>query len=171
MVGISKGVRINEQIRIKEIRLIGADGEQMGIMPPAKALEIAREKQLDLVEVAPQAAPPVCRVMDYSKYKYEQNKREKEARRKQHVMHIKEIRMSPKIETHDYQVKLKHLREFIERGDKVKVSMRFRGREITHLDIGKRLLDKLVKDIEDIGALEQDVKKEGRTMLMVIRPK
>ena len=131
----------------------------------------AEEAGLDLVEVAPTAVPPVCRIMDYSKYKYEQEKREKEAKKKQRVIHIKEIRMSPKIGEHDYQFKLKNLEDFLKRGDKVKVTMMFKGREMTHMDIGRKVLDRLSSDISSVGEIEETPRLEGRIISMVIRGK
>lgn len=171
VVCISRDARINTQIRVPEIRLIGAEGEQLGLMPPPKALQLARDSQLDLVEIAPTATPPVCRIMDYTKFKYEQTKREKEARKKQHIMRVKEIRINPKIQEHDYQVKLRHLREFVQRGDKVKVSMMFRGREMSHMEFGKRVLNRLVQEIADVTVLESAPKLEGRIMIFLVRPK
>ena len=171
MIEISTNLRVNERIRIPQVRLIGPEGEQMGIIPTSEGLKKAQELQLDLVEVAPLAKPPVCRILDYSKFKYEQAKREKEARKRQHVKHIKEVRFKPKIEEHDYQVKLRHIKEFLEKKDKVKVAMRFRGREITHTEIGKRILDRLATDIAPIGEVETSPRLEGRSMTMVILPK
>lgn len=171
MVHISKDARVNERIRAKEVRLIGAEGEQVGVMSPQQALQLARASQLDLVEIAPTAEPPVCRIMDYNKFRYEQEKREKEARKKQHVIHVKEIRVNPKIEEHDYQVKLRHIREFVQKGDKVKVSMRFRGREIAHIDLGRKVLDRLTQEISDIAVLESPLKREGVFLFMYVKPK
>lgn len=168
---IEKSLRINERIRVPQIRLIGAEGEQVGVVSTDEGLKRAREAQLDLVEVAPLANPPVCRIMSFSKYKYEQAKREKEARKKQHVIHIKEIRFKPRIEENDYQVKLRHIKEFLGKKDKVKITMIFRGREITHLEIGKRVLDRLATDIAPVGEIEKSPVLEGRSMTMVILPK
>ncbi len=137
----------------------------------ADAVKKAEEAGLDLVEVAPTAVPPVCRIIDYSKYKYEQEKREKEARKKQKIVHIKEIRLGPKIGEHDYQFKLRNLEEFLKRGDKVKVSMMFRGREMTHMDLGRRILDRLSSDISQIGEIEERPRLEGRVITMIIRAK
>jgi len=136
-----------------------------------EALKLAEEAGLDLVEVAPTATPPVCRIMDYAKYKYEQEKREKEARKKQRVIHIKEVRLSPKIGEHDYQFKLKNLEEFLKRGDKVKVTMMFKGREMAHMDLGRKILDRLSSDISSIGEIEESPRLEGRIITMVIRSK
>lgn len=140
-------------------------------MTTQEALKLAEEAGLDLVEVAPTATPPVCRIMDYAKYKYEQEKREKEARKKQRVIHIKEVRLSPKIGEHDYQFKLKNLEEFLKRGDKVKVTMMFKGREMAHMDLGRKILDRLSSDISSIGEIEESPRLEGRIITMVIRSK
>ncbi len=153
------------------MRVVGEEGEQLGVLSTQDALKRAEEAGLDLVEVAPTAVPPVCRIMDYSKYKYEQEKREKEARKKQKIVHIKEIRLGPKIGEHDYQFKLKNLTEFLKRGDKVKISMMFRGREMAHVDLGRKLLDRLSSDISQIGEIEESPRQEGRFINMVIRAK
>lgn len=162
---------INEQIKDKEIRVIDSNGEQIGIMPIKKALKLAQEKQLDLVKVAPQAKPPVCRIMDYGKYKYEQSKKEKEARKKQKIINIKEIRMSPKIEEHDFQVRVRNAQRFINDGDKVKVTIRFRGREIAHTDLGQEVLEKMAEELRDIALVEKKPKVEGKNMVMILSPK
>jgi translation initiation factor IF-3 len=162
---------INEQIKDKEIRVIDSNGEQIGIMPIKKALKLAQEKQLDLVKVAPQAKPPVCRIMDYGKYKYEQSKKEKEARKKQKIINIKEIRMSPKIEEHDFQVRVRNAQRFINDGDKVKVTIRFRGREIAHTDLGQEVLEKMAEELRDIAIVEKKPKVEGKNMVMILSPK
>ena len=156
---------------MKEVRLIGSNSEQMGIVNTQDALQKAEELGLDLVEVAGQTAPPVCRIMDYSKYKYEQEKREKEARKKQKIVHLKEIRLSPKIGEHDYQFKLKNLEEFLKRGDKVKITMMFKGREMAHVDLGRKILDRLSSDISSVGEIEERPRQEGRFINMVIRAK
>ena len=143
----------------------------MGVMTVQDALKRAEEAGFDLVEVAPTAVPPVCRIIDYSRYKYEQEKREKEARKKQKVVHIKELRLGPKIGEHDYQFKLRHLEDFLKRGDKVKVAMMFRGREMTHTDIGRKILDRLASDISAIGEIEEAPRLEGRIISMIIRAK
>lgn len=153
------------------MRLVGEAGEQLGVMPTQEALKLAEDAGLDLVEVAPTAAPPVCRIMDYSRYKYEQEKREKEAKKKQRIIHIKEVRLRPKIGEHDYRFKLRNLEEFLKRGDKVKVSMMFRGREMAHVDLGRKILDRLASDISAIGEIEEQPKMEGRFINMVIRAK
>ena len=151
--------------------MIGADSEQLGIMAVSEAIQLAQQAGLDLVEVAPTAAPPVCRIMDYNKYKYEQNKKEKEAKRKQHLIHLKEIKFRPKIEAHDYRFKVDHLREFIQRGDKVKVTLMFRGREMAHPELGHRVLDRIMQDAADIAQVEKPAIAEGRFVTMVLAPK
>ncbi|NPV42983.1 MAG: translation initiation factor IF-3 [Firmicutes bacterium] len=171
MKNISKDLLINEQIKDKEIRVIDSNGEQIGIMPIKKALKLAQEKQLDLVKVAPQAKPPVCRIMDYGKYKYEQSKKEKEARKKQKIINIKEIRMSPKIEEHDFLVRVRNAQRFINDGDKVKVTIRFRGREIAHTDLGQEVLEKMAEELKDIAIVEKKPKVEGKNMVMILSPK
>jgi len=167
---ISKEHLINEAIRAKEVRLIGPDGEQIGIKSLREALAIAEEAGLDLVNVAPQAKPPVCRVMDYGKYRYEMQKKEKEARKNQKVVEVKEVRFSSKIEEHDYQTKLRNVIKFLKAQDKVKCSVRFRGREITHADIGQRVLERIAKECEDIAVVERKPKLEGRSMIMILAP-
>ncbi|SCL94962.1 Translation initiation factor IF-3 [Sporanaerobacter sp. PP17-6a] len=166
-----KELQINEEIREGEVRLIDSDGAQLGIVPVRKALEIAYEKKLDLVNVAPNAKPPVCRIMDYGKYKYELAKKEKEARKNQKVINVKEIRLTPSIETHDLHVKAKRAMEFLQSGDKVKVSIRFRGRELGHTDIGKEVLDKFTNLVSESGSVEKEPKFEGKSMVMYFGPK
>ena len=146
---------MNEGIRISQIRLIGEEGQQLGVVAPQQGLKLAREAGLDLVEVAPEAEPPVCRIMDYTKYRYDQARKNREAKKKQRVVHLKEIRIKPNIEEHDYQVKLRHAREFLEKKDKVKVVLRFRGREITHKELGSRLLERLIEDVKDMAETEK----------------
>lgn len=153
------------------MRVIGENGEQLGVLATQDAIKRAEEAGYDLVEVAPTSNPPVCRIMDYSRYKYEQEKREKEARKKQKVIHIKEVRMGPKIGEHDYQFKLRNLEDFLKRGDKVKVTMMFRGREMSHQDLGRQILDRLAKDISAVGEIEEPPRLEGRIIAMVIRAK
>ncbi len=162
---------LNEDIRDKEIRLIGDDGAQMGIMAPADALRIADEKGLDLVKISPQATPPVCKLMNYGKFRFEQGKREKEARKNQHVVEIKEIRMSPGIDIGDFNTKLRNAQKFIEEGNRVKVSVRFRGREMAHTDIGRELLIKFAEQCAEPATLEQSAKLEGRMMSIFLSPK
>jgi translation initiation factor IF-3 len=164
-------VQVNEAIRAREVRLIDVNGEQLGIVPLREALRIAGEKNLDLVNVAPTAKPPVCRIMDYGKFKYEQSKREKESRKNQKVISIKEIRMTPNIEEHDFETKLRNCIKFLQAGDKVKVSVRFRGREITHTQIGQAVLDRMAKATEEIANVERTPKLEGRQMIMILAPK
>ncbi|MDD5496719.1 MAG: translation initiation factor IF-3 [Candidatus Omnitrophica bacterium] len=166
-----KDIRINFRIRAREIRVIGENGDQLGIMTPQDALKRAQEVGLDLVEIAPTANPPVCRIMDYSKYKYEQEKKEKEAHKKQKVIHLKEIRFGPKIGEHDYRFKLRNLEDFLKRGDKVKITMMFRGREMAHIDLGRKVLDRLASDISGVGEVEESPRLEGRFLNMVIRAK
>jgi translation initiation factor IF-3 len=158
-------------IRASEVRLIGADGEQVGIMPLNEALNRAAEANLDLVEVAPQASPPVCRVMDYGKFKYLQSKKTQEARKKQTVIQVKEVKFRPKIEDHDVAFKVKNIRKFLAQKDKIKISLVFRGREIAHPQIGIDLLKRVAAEIEDVGTVEQMPKIEGRNLTMIIAPK
>ncbi|MGP8051921.1 MAG: translation initiation factor IF-3 [Desulfobaccales bacterium] len=164
-------MRINEQIRVPEVRLIGPEGEQIGVMPTKEALAQAAEAHLDLVEVAPQAVPPVCRIMDYGKFKYQQSKKLQEARRRQTIIQVKEIKVRPKIEEHDMGFKLKNSRRFLSEGDKVKISVIFRGREIAHTDRGIRILAQMAEALVDVGTVEQAPKLEGRNMFMLITPK
>jgi translation initiation factor IF-3 len=164
-------VRVNEQIRVPEVRLIGADGQQVGVMSVKEALAVAAEANLDLVEVAPQANPPVCRVMDYGKYKYQQSKKQQEARRRQTVIQVKEVKVRPKIEEHDMGFKLRNTRRFLGEGDKVKISVIFRGREIAHTDRGYRLLAQMAEALADVGVVEQHPKLEGRNLSMIVTPK
>jgi translation initiation factor IF-3 len=171
VAGISKEHQINEAIRAREVRLIGVDGSQLGIKPLKEALKIAQELNLDLVNVAPQAKPPVCRIMDYGKFRYEQSKREKEARKNQKQVQIKEVRLSPSIEENDIQTKLRNVRRFLEKGDKVKLTIRFRGREITHQELGRRVLDRMAEEVKDISEIERQPKLEGRQMIMILAPK
>lgn len=163
--------QINEDIKDREIRLIGSDGEQMGIMPSKEALKIAQSKDLDLVKIAPTAAPPVCRIMDYGKFRFEQAKKEKEARRNQHIVEIKEIRLSPGIDVHDFNVKLRNALKFLNEGNKVKVAMRFRGREMAHASLGEQLMRQFADNCAEISSLEKPPKLEGRHMIMFLAPK
>ena len=153
------------------MRLIGEDGKQFGVVDIREAMRVAREAELDLVEVAPNVRPPVCRIMDYSRFKYEQEKKEREAKKKQHVTHLKELKIGPTIEKHDYEVKLHYLERFLKRGDKVKITMRFRGRQMAHIDLGRGMLEKLIKDISPVGEVEKSPFREGRIITMVIRPR
>ncbi|MDR1892112.1 MAG: translation initiation factor IF-3 [Oscillospiraceae bacterium] len=162
---------INEEIRDREIRLVGSEGEQLGIMSARDALRLAAERDLDLVKIAPNAAPPVCKLMDYGKYKFEQQKREKEVRKNQHIVELKEIRLSLNIDTHDFETKLGHAIRFLKDGDKVKASIRFRGRELGHPDIGYNTMNRFAEAIAEYGNIEKPAKLDGRNMLMFITPK
>ena len=162
---------LNEDIRDKEIRLIGSEGEQMGIMSADEALKIADEQGLDLVKISPQAVPPVCKLMNYGKFRFEQSKREKEAKKNQHVVEIKEIRMSPGIDVGDFNTKLKNAHKFIADGNRVKVSVRFRGREMAHTDIGNALLDNFAAQCTEVATLDKGAKLEGRMMSIFLSPK
>ncbi len=162
---------MNERIRAKAIRLIGAEGEQLGVVTSEEANRLAREQGLDLVEVAPKATPPVCRIMDYGKYKYEQSKRAKEAKKHQHLIEVKEMKFRPKTDEHDYQFKLKHIQKFLEEGNKAKVTVMFRGREMVHVDLGKRVLERLIQETQDFASVEQPPRLEGRNMTVVLAPK
>ena len=163
--------RINGEITAPEIRLIGADGEQIGIVSLATAQQMAEEAELDLVEIAPQAKPPVCRIMDYGKFKYRESKKRHEARLKQKQIQVKEIKFRPGTDEGDYQIKLRNLIRFLQEGDKAKVTLRFRGREMVHQEIGARLLERVKADLEPYGTVEQFPKMEGRQMVMVLSPK
>ncbi|OCL27537.1 translation initiation factor IF-3 [Orenia metallireducens] len=167
---MSTDLRTNERIRAREIRVVGNDGGQIGIMPLKQALSIAEEKALDLVEVAPQAKPPVCKIMDYGKYKYEQAKKAKEAKKNQNIMKVKEVQMSVKIEDHDFNVKVNMAKRFLENKDKVKVRIRFRGREIAHKDIAYDLMNRFAEEVKDLGQISSKPSMEGRHMLMFITP-
>jgi translation initiation factor IF-3 len=158
-------------IRAREVRVIGAEGGQLGIVSAQEALRLAEEQGLDLVEVAPDAKPPVCRIMDYGKYKYQQSKRLQQAKKRQKVISIKEIKLRPKTEEHDYRFKTEHVRRFLQDGHKTKVTVVFRGREIAHTDLGLRMLERIVSDIEDIGLVEQTPRQEGRNMTIVLSPR
>lgn len=162
---------INEEIRDKEVRLIDEEGNQLGVVPVKEALAMARERNLDLVKIAPQAKPPVCKILNYGKYRFEQIKREKEAKKKQKVIDIKEVRLSPNIEEHDLQTKQKNAVKFLKNGDKVKVSVRFRGRELSRTEIGREVLDDFTKGIAEVGDVEKPPKMEGRSMVMFLMPK
>ncbi|WP_070121826.1 translation initiation factor IF-3 [Bacillus marinisedimentorum] len=167
---ISKDNVINESIRAREVRLIGANGDQIGVKTRQEALDMAANANLDLVLVAPNAKPPVCRIMDYGKYRYEQQKKEKEARKNQKIINLKEVRLSPGIEEHDYNTKLRNARKFLEKGDKVKASIRFRGRAITHKELGQRVLERLAEDCKDVSTIESKPKMEGRSMFLILAP-
>ena len=162
---------INQRIRDKEVRLIGVDGEQLGIMPTSEALRHAQAAELDLVKVAPTAKPPVCKIIDYGKYKYELARKEKEAKKKQKIVEIKEIRLSPNISTNDMNTKITNAKKFITKGNKVKVTLRFRGREMAHVQHSKRILDEFAKLLEDVADVEKPAKMEGRSMTMILTEK
>lgn len=164
-------LRINEEIHIREVRVTSATGEQLGIMPTREALRMAEEQHLDLVEVAPKAKPPVCRIMDFGKYRYEQQKREKEAKKKQKVISIKEVKLRPNIEQHDFDVKLKNALRFVEEGNKVKVTIMFRGRELSHPELGKEVLGRVAERLGDSVSIERNAKLEGKNMTMIVAPK
>lgn len=160
--------QLNEEIRDKELRLIGNGGDQLGIMSAEEALRIADEQGLDLVKISPQANPPVCKLMDYGKFKFEQTKREKEAKKNQRVVEIKEVRMSPSIDVNDFNVKLRNAQKFLGEGNRVKVTVRFRGREMAHTDIGKRLLEKFAEDCAEVATMDKEPKLDGRHMTMFL---
>lgn len=162
---------INEQIRDKEVRVIGEDGEQLGIMSAKDALKLAQEADLDLIKIAPNAKPPVCKIVDYGKYRYEQMRKEKEAKKKQKTIDIKEIRFSPNIDTNDLNTKVNQAKKFLTKGDKVKVSVRFRGRELAHMEIGKDILANFAAQLEDVAVIEKPAKAEGRSMVMFLAEK
>ena len=162
---------MNEEIRAPEVLLIDDQGIKLGVVPTREALKLAEERLLDLVEVAPQATPPVCRIMDYGKYKYSAQKKAAEARKKQKVVEIKEIKLRPMIDDHDYDVKMRAMQRFFEEGDKVKITLRYRGREMAHQEIGTKLLDKVKADVAEIAKVEQDAKFEGRQVVMVLAPR
>lgn len=165
-----RGPRVNERIGVREVRVVGEDGEQLGILPTREALAKAKEQGLDLVEVAPMSRPPVCRIMDFGKFKYEKSKKEKAARKRQHNVEVKEIKMRPKIEPHDYEFKKKHIIEFLDRGDKVKITLQFRGREMAHTELGRRLLDQLTGELQEVAKVEAPPRQEGRQMILLLAP-
>lgn len=162
--------RVNDRIRISPIRLIDEEGNQLGIVATDEARALAADRGLDLVEVAPAARPPVCRLMDFGKYKYAQARKAREAKKKQHIIHVKEVKLRPKIEAHDIDFKMRHARRFIEDGDKVKFTLMFRGREVTHPERGRRILEMVKDELEDIAVVESDISHEGRTMTMLMGP-
>jgi translation initiation factor IF-3 len=169
---IAKEQRINERISSKEVRVINSQGVQLGVLPTSEALRMAREEGVDLVEVSPNAAPPVCRIMDYGKFKYQQEKRSNQAKKKHgSVTHIKEIKLRPRTEEHDLLVKIGHIKRFLTHGDKAKINLVFRGREIGNPAMGRVLLDKIVAEIQDIGVVENPPRMEGRNMIMLLAPK
>ncbi|MGR3377225.1 translation initiation factor IF-3 [Salipiger abyssi] len=164
------GPRVNDRIRAPEIRLIGAEGENLGVQQPRRAMELAEQAGLDLVEISPNANPPVCKIMDFGKFKYEQQKRESEARKKQKIIEVKEVKFRPGTDTHDYDVKMRNVFKFLENGDKVKITLRFRGREMAHQNLGRELLERVAEDVKDLGKVENMPKMEGRQMIMMIGP-
>ena len=166
-----KGLRINEQIRVREVRLIDDEGEQKGIVPTAEALKMAKERELDLVEVAPTANPPVCKILDYGKYRFEQEKKLRDSKKNQKLLKLKEIRMQPKIGAGDLDFKSKHVQEFLAEGKKVKVTVRFRGRELAHTELGLDVLNEVLKRLGDDYVVEKQPSMEGRFMSMVLNPK
>lgn len=163
-------MNVNEKIRAREVRLIDSNGDQLGVKTRQEALEIAQTRNLDLVLVATNAKPPVCRIMDYGKYRYEQQKKEKEARKKQKIINIKEVRFTPGIGDHDFETKVKNAKKFLEKGDKLKASVRFRGRAITHKELGQEVLTRLAEELKDVATIESKPKMEGRNMFMMLAP-
>lgn len=168
---LEKQVNVNEKIRAPEVRLIGREGQQLGVLPLKKALELAAQDELDLVEVAPNAAPPVCKIMDYGKFKYQQSKRSQEAKKKQTVIQVKEVKIRPKTDEHDLLTKIKHIRRFLSQKDKAKITILFRGREIAYADQGMKVLERIQEDLKDEVVVEQAPKMEGRNLVMVVAPK
>ncbi len=168
---IIKELRINEQIRVPSVRLVGADGEQLGVMPIKDAQRIAQEKGLDLVEIAPQAKPPACKIMDYGKFRFEQAKRKKETKKNQKIVTLKEVKLRPNIEAHDFETKARNGERFLKDGDKVKVTIMFRGREVTHPDLGRTLCLRMAERLQEISSIEKQPKLEGRNMTMILVPK
>jgi translation initiation factor IF-3 len=161
-------VRVNERIRVREVRVIDDTGQQLGIMPPPQALAVARQKGLDLVEISPTAVPPVCRIMDYGKYQYQEQKRAREAKKHQRIIEVKEIKFRPKVDEHDYQFKKKHIERFLADGDKVKATIFFRGREMAHPEIGRRILERLIADLGDLAVAETMPRQEGNQMHTIL---
>jgi translation initiation factor IF-3 len=156
---------------VREVRVVSADGEQLGILPIAQALDLARQRDMDLVEVAGEAVPPVCRIMDFGKYKYLQARRQKDARKKQTVIQVKEVKLGPKTDVHDFEFKAKHVRRFIEEGNKAKVTVRFKGREMAHTDLGWKMLNRMTEIMHDIAVIENHPRMEGRMLSMILSPK
>jgi len=166
-----EGPRVNEEIRIPQVRLIGSDGEMIGVLPTREALYRAAQEGLDLVEISPGADPPVCKILDFGKFKYEQQKKKNEARKKQKVVEIKEIKVRPNIDDHDYDVKMRQMKGFIAEGDKVKVTLRFRGREMAHVDLGMKVLERVKTELDPVAKVEQMPRMENRQMIMVLTPR
>jgi translation initiation factor IF-3 len=170
-VVLEKQININEKIRAPEVRVVGQDGQQLGVLSLKKALEVAAQEELDLVEVAPNADPPVCKIMDFGKFKYQQNKRTQEAKKKQTVIQVKEVKVRPKTDEHDLQVKIRHIKRFLGQKDKAKVTILFRGREIAYTDQGVKVLERIKEEVKDDAVVEQSPKMEGRNMVMILAPK
>ncbi len=168
---IAKEAGINWGIKAAEIRVVDADGKQLGILPLKEAMRVAEEQGLDLVEVAPNATPPVCRIMNYGKYKYQQSKRSQEARKHQTVIHVKEVKLRPRTEEHDFQFKLRHAQRFLSEGNKVKITVLFRGREMAYPEFGREILNRFLEGVKDLMVVEQPPRLEGRTMVMIVSPK
>ncbi|MBX2853846.1 MAG: translation initiation factor IF-3 [Rhodobacteraceae bacterium] len=164
------GPRVNRMIRVPEIRLIDHDGENRGVVDPRDAMDMAMDVGLDLVEISPNASPPVCKIMDFGKFKYEQQKKAAEAKKKQKIIEVKEVKLRPNIDDHDYDVKLRSMRKFLDEGDKVKVTLRFRGREMAHQNLGRDLLERVRNDVEDLGKVESMPRVENRQMIMIVGP-
>ena len=163
-------LRVNERIRISQVRVIAEDGAQLGVMSPLEALRLAREQGYDLVEVAPQTTPPVCRIMDFNKFRYEEQRREREAKRKHHIAKLKEVKFKPHIEAHDYQVKLARIKQFLLRGDQTKITLVYRGRELAHAEVGRRVVNRLIEDLKSISKIERPPLLDGRFLTMLIGP-
>jgi len=166
----TKDININEKIRVREVRLIDDSGKQLGVVATVEALRMAREQELDLVEVSPKTNPPVCKIMDYGKFKYQLAKKAHEAKKKQTVIQIKEMKLGLKIEEHDLMFKIKHMKEFLNDGHKVKVIIMFKGREVLHIDMGEKLAQKIIESVKDIGAIEQKLRFDGRNIVMIFAP-
>ena len=169
-MSIGKDVRINREIRAREVRVIDPEGKQLGILPLGEALRAAANFELDLVEVSPKSEPPVCRIMDYGKFKYQQSKKAHDARKKQAVVHVKEVKLRSKTEDHDYQFKLRHIERFLKEGNKTKVTVVFRGRELAHPDLGRNMMNRLTEEAKEWGKVEQFPKFEGRNLVMILAP-
>ncbi len=167
---VKDSVNINERIRAKEVRLISEEGAQLGIMPTIEALRLAKEQELDLVEISPKTVPPVCKIMDYGKFKYQVAKKAHEAKKKQVIIHVKEMKLGLKIEEHDLQFKIKHLRGFLQEGNKIKVIIMFKGREVLHIDMGEKLAQRIIDGLKEVGALEQKSRFDGRNIVMIFAP-
>jgi translation initiation factor IF-3 len=170
-VVLEKQISINEKIRAPEVRVVGQDGQQLGVLSLKKALELAAQEELDLVEVAPNADPPVCKIMDFGKFKYQQNKRTQEAKKKQTVIQVKEVKVRPKTDEHDLQVKIRHIKRFLGQKDKAKVTILFRGREIAYTEQGMKVLERIREEVKEDAVVEQSPKMEGRNMVMILAPK